>query len=87
MEYEALLVPVDKAEYDDNITFELDNTTDGPRARKMVDQWIQNCTGHHDRCRLDDTRAFLPTRLLEINDSSEQPTYCLVLRTECPPSS
>jgi hypothetical protein len=50
---ESYLVPVGKKNYDDNITFEFDTNTDGPRARKMVEKWVGHCNGYHDRCRLE----------------------------------
>jgi hypothetical protein len=84
---EKLLVPVGKEGYDDNVTFESDNNTDGPRARRMLEQWVGNCTSHHDRCRLGEARTFLPTRLLKIDNLGGRPTSRLVLRPECPQTS
>jgi hypothetical protein len=85
---ETHLNPVGKEEYDDNVTFKFDNNTDGPRARKMLEQWVGNCTtSQHVQCRPDEARTSLPTRLLKIDNSGGRPTSRLVLRAEYPQNS
>jgi hypothetical protein len=79
------LVPVGDKAYDENMAFTLDDTTDSPRTRKRVNDWVSNCTAHHELCAQRTT--FLPTRVIKINGHHRPRTYCLVSRDECPPNS
>jgi hypothetical protein len=81
------LVPVGIEEYGENLSFLLDDNTNGPRSWKLVEDWVSNCATHHKLCSLQakSSSTFLPTSLFNITGEREHRNYSLVLRNECPP--
>lgn len=78
------LVPVGVTQYDEGITFDVDDSTSGPGARSCAQRWVQNCVEHHTECAMHHEPAFLPTRLLKLDGTCEPPTWQLLLGTDCP---
>ena len=51
-EWGSDLVPVGIEEYDEKLSFHLDDNTNGPRSWKLVEDWVNNCAAHHKLCGL-----------------------------------
>ena len=83
----SLLIPLKiKQEYPE-MDLKLDDNTGGQYTQNLIYDWDRNCDVKHLRCGKFGDSAFLPTRMLEIEDISN-PTACsLVLREEVPPAS
>jgi len=82
----SFLWPLESIQKDTELSFELDDSTGGQHARKLIDEWDRNCLANHQQCGQIGNSAFLPTRLLDFEDVSNPTTCRLVLREEvsCP---
>ncbi|KAI4692325.1 uncharacterized protein J4E84_003294 [Alternaria hordeiaustralica] len=69
------LKPLEVVQKRNKLTLELDDNTGGQCTRKLVNEWDKNCLANHVYCGQASDSAFLPTRLLEINDISDPTTY------------
>ena len=83
----ACLKPLEVVQKRNKLALELDNNTGGQCTRKLINEWDKNCLANHIYCGQASDSAFLPTRLLEINDVGNPTTCRLVLREEVPCAS
>ncbi|KAI4670555.1 uncharacterized protein J4E79_000837 [Alternaria viburni] len=83
----ACLKPLEVVQKRNKLALELDNNTGGQCTRKLINEWDKNCLANHMYCGQASDSAFLPTRLLEINDVGNPTTCRLVLREEVPCAS
>jgi hypothetical protein len=72
---------------DENQSYEIGLSTDGPESRALIDRWMTNCITNHEHCKRSEDSSFLPTRLLAINNEIKPASFRLFMASECPPRS
>jgi hypothetical protein len=80
-EHTSVFLPLEGEQDIRGLTLELDDSTDGLQGRKLIGDSDKNCLAEHLQRRQVRNSAFLPKRVLEINDVSE-PTTCRFLLSE-----
>ncbi|KAK8255548.1 heterokaryon incompatibility protein-domain-containing protein [Phyllosticta capitalensis] len=67
--------------------FPLSASTDSLEAFAQLRGWLDICLRTHERCNLENSSGFLPSRLLKLSMNPTGKEFSLVLRDECPPDT
>ncbi|KAK8198122.1 heterokaryon incompatibility protein-domain-containing protein [Phyllosticta capitalensis] len=67
--------------------FPLSASTDSPKAFAQLRDWLDICLRTHERCNLEKSSGFLPSRLLKLWKIPTGKEFSLVLRDECLPDT